>query len=95
MTLLEKLLDENYDGIIVLKDKENNDIRFEQIATIYVEDEPYFILHPLDKIEGTNAELFIFKVIEGETGDSMLVLETNDEVIDDVIKEYEALLSEE
>ena len=24
MTLLEKLLDENYDGIIVLKDKENN-----------------------------------------------------------------------
>ena len=40
-------------------------------------------------------ELFIFKVIEGETGDSMLVLETNDEVIDEVIKEYEALLSEE
>lgn len=95
MTLLEKLLDENYDGIIVLKDRENNDIRFEQIAIIYVDDEPFFILHPLDKIIDTDAELFIFKVIDGENGDQMLVLETNEEVIDEVIKEYEALLSEE
>ena len=92
MTLLEKLLDPNNDELIILKDNNNNNIRFEQIAIIMILDEPYFILHALDKIEGTDEEIFVFKVIDNDK-DQLLVLETNEDVVNEVLDEYNNLLT--
>lgn len=95
MTLLEKLLDPNNDELIILKDNNNKDIRFEQIAMIVLEEEPYFILHALDKISGTDEELFVFKIVETDKKEQLLVLETNEEVVNEVLEGYNSLLLEE
>ena len=95
---IEQILDENCLDNIILMDRENKPIEFEQIALISLDDSDYYyaMLFPVTKVEGVN---------EDEEGDTLFVLgidtekstywqETNQSVIDKVIDAYEKLLQE-
>lgn len=92
MTLLEKILDENNDETIVLLDEEQNEVHFEQIAVIPLEEKLYVILRPIDIIKGIEEdEALVFLVIEDEDD---LVIEQDMTIVKKVFDEYYKLLEE-
>lgn len=95
MNIIDKLLDENNNDVIILYNDEGNPVRFSQIAVVYCNDEPYFILSIIDENTGEHDdEGIVFKIVEQDNGEELLVVEENDEVIDDVFDEYEKLIEE-
>ena len=94
----EQILDENCVDNIILMDKDNKPIEFEQVALISLDDSDYYyaMLFPVTKIEGVKEDeegetLFVLAI---DTENSTYRQETNQDVIDKVIDAYEKLLQE-
>lgn len=93
-SVIDKLFDENNSDIIVLRNEKDEDVRFEQIATIPMKSKTYFILLPLDKIDGVGEnEGLVFEILVRED-DEVLSLVTDEEVIDKVFEVYNELVDE-
>ena len=93
-SVIDKLFDENNSDIIVLCNENGEDVRFEQVATIPIKDTTYFILLPLDKIDGVGEnEGLVFEILERED-DEVLSLVTDADVIDKVFEVYDELVDE-
>ena len=93
-SVIDKLFDENNNEVIVLRNENGEDIRFEQIATIPMKDTTYFILLPLDKIEGVGEnEGLVFEILERDD-DEVLSLVTDADVIDKVFEVYDELVDD-
>lgn len=93
-SVIDKLFDENNNEVIVLRNENGEDIRFEQIATIPIKDTTYFILLPLDKIEGVGEnEGLVFEILERDD-DEVLSLVTDADVIDKVFEVYDELVDD-
>jgi len=74
--------------IMTFLDEEGNKVEFEPIAEIYVEEQKYLILAP---VEGSEDDAFVFRVdIEDEK--EVLNLVEDDEEFLEVKKEYKNLL---
>jgi len=74
--------------IMTFLDEEGNKVEFEPIAEIYVEEQKYLILAPVD---GSEEDAFVFRVdIEDEK--EVLNLVEDDEEFLEVKKEYKNLL---
>ena len=58
------------DNIVVLTDEEGNDVEFEFLDVVQVDDKEYVILLPVEEIE--NGEVVIFR-IEGEGEDESYI----------------------
>ena len=83
-SVIDKLFDENNNQVIVLRNENGEDVRFEQVATIPMKDTTYFILLPLDKIEGVGEnEGLVFEILKRED-DEVLSLVTDGDTIDKV-----------
>ena len=96
MNQIEKILDENNEDNIILYDEDNNEIEFEQIAVIPMDDSVYVLLAPVTPMEGVGEdEAVVFVIEEDEDGEALLSIVMEDDVIDSVFAEYEALLDEE
>lgn len=93
---ISRLLDPKDSDPIILYDENDNQVEFEQIALIPLEDKLYAILKPSKKMEGVaDDEAIVFNFQEDDEQAPILVVEENDKVIDDVFEMYNKLLDEE
>jgi uncharacterized protein YrzB (UPF0473 family) len=87
----EKDMDEkNMDDKLIMsfKDEDGNKVDFEAVAEIYLEEQKYLILAP---VEGDEEDAYVFRVDE-EEGQEVLNLVEDDEEFLKVNKEYKNLL---
>lgn len=95
MDLLETLLDETNNEDIILKNEEGEDLTFEQVAVIPFNDNLYCVLKPVTEIDGVNDdEAIVFRVDEMD-GESVLVVEEDEEAAMQVFGQYIALWEEQ
>ena len=93
---ISRLLDPKDSDPIILYNENDNQVEFEQIALIPLEDKLYAILKPSKKMEGVaDDEAIVFNFQEDDEQAPILVVEENDKVIDDVFEMYNKLLDEE
>jgi hypothetical protein len=95
MSAIDKLFDENNNDNIVLYNEKGEATEFEQVAIIPHGGKIYALLSlatPTDEI--SDDEGFVFLIDTAEDGQKMLVLVTDDAVIDAVFGVYEDLLDE-
>ncbi len=95
MSQIEKLLDENNNDNIILFNENNVETEFEQIAVIPLEDCIYFILKPVQPIEGVQEDEALVFVLEETEDEDMIVICDDEETINKVFEEYYSLLKEE
>lgn len=92
---IDMLLDENNTENIKLYNEENQEVEFEQIALIPVEDKTYAILKPAQSMDGVaDDEALVFVIDEIDDEDCLVIVE-DDNIIDKVFEEYYAMLDEE
>ena len=95
-TVLDILLDENNNDPIVLFNEEGEEIAFEQIAIIPLDEELYAILKPVKPMEGVGENewlAFLIDIIDDR--DCNLTLVTEEEILDKVFNVYEELIAAE
>lgn len=92
---IERLLDENDLGTIVLFDENDKEVEFEQIAIIPYDNEVYAILKPVEEMEGVaDDEAIVFLLDADEESDEVLSVVEDDAIIDAVFDAYYKLLDE-
>lgn len=92
---IEQLLDENNTDPIVLYDENDQEVEFEQIAIIPLNDSLYAILKPVEEMEGVGEdEAVVFALETDEEGDEVLSVVEDDAEIDAVFDEYYKMLKE-
>ncbi len=93
---IDALFDENNTENIKLYNEKDEEVEFEQIALIPLDDIVYVILKPAMKIEGiADDEAFVFEIVEDEENGELLRLVEDDKIIDAVFEDYNKLLDEE
>lgn len=92
---IEKILDENNCDTILLYDEEDRATEFEQIAVIPMDDSIFVILLPITHIDGVEENKAIVFVIDEIDEEPCLTVVTDDELVDRVFAEYEALCPDE
>ena len=75
--------------IMSFRDEEGNKVDFEAIAKIYLEEQGYLLLSPLD---GDSEDMFAFRVDIDEEGNEELNLVEDDQEFEEIKKEYKKLL---
>lgn len=92
---IDMLLDENNNDNIKLYNEENEEIEFEQIALVPIEDKTYAILRPVVEMEGiAEDEALVFVIDEIDDEDCLVIVE-DDNIVDKVFEEYYKMLKEE
>ncbi len=92
---IDMLLDENNTENIKLYNEENEEIEFEQIALVPIENKTYAILRPVVEMEGiAEDEALVFVIDEIDDEDCLVIVE-DDSVVDKVFEEYYKMLKEE
>ena len=92
---IDMLFDEKNTDNIVLYDEKGEEVEFEQIALIPVEEKTYAILRPLGgdaPLADDEAVVFVIDELDDE---EVLMLEEDDDVIDKVFDKYYELLKEQ
>jgi hypothetical protein len=92
---IDMLFDENNKDNIVLYDDQNNEVEFEQIALIPVDEKIYAILRPLGGDEPLAEDEALVFAIEEVEDEEVLIPEENEEVVDAVFNKYYELLKEQ
>jgi uncharacterized protein YrzB (UPF0473 family) len=75
--------------IMSFKDEDGNKVDFEAIAKIYLEEQGYLLLSPLEE---ESEDMFAFRIDVDENGDEELNLVEDDTEFEEVKKEYKKLL---
>ena len=92
---IDMLLDENNNDNIKLYNEENEEIEFEQIALVPIENKTYAILRPVVEMEGiAEDEALVFVIDEIDDEDCLVIVEY-DNIVDKVFEEYYKMLKEE
>lgn len=92
---IDMLLDENNTENIKLYNEENQEIEFEQIALVPIENKTYAILRPVLEMEGiAEDEALVFVIDEIDDEDCLVIVE-DDAIVDKVFEEYYKMLKEE
>ena len=92
---IDMLLDENNNENIKLYNEENEEIEFEQIALVPIENKTYAILRPVVEMEGiAEDEALVFVIDEIDDEDCLVIVE-DDNIVDKVFEEYYKMLKEE
>lgn len=93
--MIQRILDDNDVGTIVLFNEDDEEVEFEQIATIQYRNELYTILKPVEEMEGVaEDEAIVFHVDCEDGSDDVLSIVVDDVVIDAVFDIYYELLDE-
>ena len=91
----EDILDEEDDGIIVLRTDNGEEIEFVEIASINIDERYFLILQPVEKVEGLDDdEAIAFEVVTDENGDDKFNIVTDDDLLTKIFEEYNKLLDE-
>ena len=95
LDVLDILLDEENESPITLYNENDKAIRFDQVAIIPMEEKLFAILKPIDEMEDVaDDEAIVFRVEEQESGESELVIETDEALAMRVFDEFYRLLDE-
>jgi len=92
---LDQILDDDNMDDVVLYNAQNIPIRMEQIARLMIEEKMYVILKPIMEEPLIGADECLVFCIDEVDEEDVLVLVTDDELLDKVFDEYEELLREE
>lgn len=93
---IDALYDENNNDAIILFNERGEEIAFEQIALIPLNENTYAILKPIKPMEGLGEdEGLVFSIETSEDGQEFLMLTTDEEIIDKVFDVYDQLVAEE
>ena len=92
---IDMLLDEKNVEIIKLYNEDNQEVEFEQIALIPLEDKTYAILKPTESMEGIGDDEALVFVIDEIDDEDCLVIVEDDNIIDKVFEEYYKMLKEQ
>lgn len=90
---IELILDEEYDGNIVLYNENDEEIEFEQIAVVTLDGNVYAILKPVDDDMLADDEALVFCIEEIDDEDVLSIVE-DDAIVDEVFEEYYNMLRE-
>lgn len=83
------------EATLTLTTNEGQDVDFMEIAQIYLEEETYLILQPVELFDGMDEdEALVFHVTLGLDGTERLDMVYDEELTDKVFEEYEKLVSE-
>jgi len=92
---IDMLLDENNTENIKLFNEENQEVEFEQIAIVPLEEKTYAILKPAQNMEGiADDEALVFVIDEIDDEDCLVIVE-DDNIVDKVFDEYYQMLKDE
>ena len=92
---IDMLLDENNTDNIKLYNEDNQEVEFEQIALVPIEEKTYAILKPVANMEGiAEDEALVFVIDEIDEEDCLVIVE-DDSIVDKVFEEYYKMLKEE
>ncbi|MCE5222287.1 MAG: DUF1292 domain-containing protein [Clostridium sp.] len=75
--------------IMSFKDEDGNKVDFEAIAKIYLEEQGYLLLSPVDE---ESEDMFAFRVDIDENGNEELNLVEDNQEFEEIKKEYKKLL---
>ena len=75
--------------VMSFKDEDGNKVDFEAIAKIYLEEQGYLLLSPLEE---ESEDMFAFRIDVDENGDEELNLVEDDTEFEEIKKEYKKLL---
>lgn len=75
--------------IMSFKDEEGNKVDFEAVAKIYLEEQGYLLLSPLEE---ESEDMFAFRIDVDENGDEELNFVEDDTEFEEIKKEYKKLL---
>lgn len=92
---IDMLLDENNTDNIKLFNEENEEVEFEQIALVPIEEKVYAILKPVQTMDGVaEDEALVFGIEEIDDEDCLVIVE-EDAIVDKVFEEYYKMLKDE
>lgn len=92
---IDMLLDENNTDNIKLYNEENQEVEFEQIALVPIDNKTYAILKPVAVMEGIAEDEALVFVIDEIDDEDCLVIVDDDATVDKVFEEYYKMLKEE
>lgn len=75
--------------VMSFKDEQGNKVDFEAVARIFLEEQEYLLLSPLDE---DSEDMFAFRIDVDEDGNEELNLVEDDKEFDAIKKEYKKLL---
>lgn len=80
---------------IVLNDEDGNEIEFEVITKMDIEDKEYVVVVPKDGDEESTDEAIVLRIDKDEEGNEILVTVEDDDEFAIVSEAYETLFSED
>jgi hypothetical protein len=92
---IDMLLDEKNVENLKLYNEENQEVEFEQIALVPLEEKTYAILKPAETMEGIGEDEALVFVIDEIDDEDCLVIVEDDNIIDKVFEEYYKMLKEQ
>ena len=92
---IDMLLDENNTDNIKLYNEDNQEVEFEQIALVPIEEKTYAILKPVANMEGIADDEALVFVIDEIDDEECLVIVEDDAIVDKVFEEYYQMLKDE
>lgn len=91
-------MEDERDDIVVLVDENGEEVEFEHIDTIEMNDSEYVVLAPYledDAEETDEEEIIILKVDHNENGEDSFVTVEDEDELDAVFEEFQARMEEE
>lgn len=91
-------MDDERDDIVVLVDENGDEVEFEHIDTIEMNDNEYVVLAPLEEEsdeEGEDEEVIILKIEHNEDGEDSFVTIEDDDELEEVFNEFQSSMEEE
>ncbi len=95
---IDRLFDEDDTSPISLYNEKGEEVKFDQIAIIPIEEQIFAILKPVEEMEGLNEdEALVFEIVEpeDEEEEEYLNLVSDIDLIDKVFDAYNKLMDEE
>lgn len=94
-SLIDILLDPDSSDLIVFRDEDDQEVSFEQVAVIPLDEGLYVILKPINEIERVAGdEALVFRLDIDNEDNPELSIERNIEVAEQVFEKYYQLVDE-
>ncbi len=91
-------MEDERDDIVVLVDENGDEVEFEHIDTIEMNDNEYVVLAPLEEEsdeEDEDEEVIILKIEHNEDGEDSFVTIEDDDELEEVFNEFQSRMEEE
>ena len=92
---IDAIFDEDNNDVIILFNEKGEEVAFEQVALIPLNEKVYVILNPIQPLEGLGEnEALAFEIAENEDGEEYLALVIDEKTINDVFDVYDKLVED-